>query len=279
MSALNDDAALSAVSPNDDDAHLPNEAAVVAFLRERPDFFSTQPELLSELHLRHDSGDATSLMERQVAVLRDRNMAMRKRLAMLLTNAAANDRLFAKIRTLTLALMQADRITSLDATLAKQLTTEFSVDSVACYLFDGYAGALAGALADAPHAETASLQCITVHRRATVNEETGAATQIDWLGDQLRHSDPSFNTYRADEFMRLFHGDPVSSPGSAAIVPILVDEQAPIGALAIGSHDAGRFSNHDDTLFIEFLADALGQALRRVLLTDPPIESNAQAQA
>ena len=49
------------------------EAAVVAFLEANPDFFQKQPELLNKLVLPHDVPGATSLVTRQLGVLRERN--------------------------------------------------------------------------------------------------------------------------------------------------------------------------------------------------------------
>ena len=58
------------------------EAAVVAFLEANPDFFQKQPELLNKLMLPHDVPGATSLVTRQLGVLRERNQALRARLGM-----------------------------------------------------------------------------------------------------------------------------------------------------------------------------------------------------
>ena len=60
---------------------------VVAYLRADPDFFQRHSSLLSELNLPHDSGQAVSLIERQVAILRERNMQMRRRMNELLQAA------------------------------------------------------------------------------------------------------------------------------------------------------------------------------------------------
>ena len=48
-------------------------------------------DLLQDLEVTHPAGGAVSLLERQVAVLRDRNMDMRHRLSQLLDTARDND--------------------------------------------------------------------------------------------------------------------------------------------------------------------------------------------
>ena len=50
------------------------------YLRDNPDFFNQHPEVLSELKITHVGDGAVSLVERQVATLRERNAELRRRL-------------------------------------------------------------------------------------------------------------------------------------------------------------------------------------------------------
>ena len=61
-----------------------SDQAVLNFLRQSPDFFLRHPSALSELSLPHESGQAVSLIERQIDILRERNMTMRRRMNELL---------------------------------------------------------------------------------------------------------------------------------------------------------------------------------------------------
>ena len=87
------------------------------YLLEHPDFFNNNPDLLAEINLPHESGQAVSLMERQVAVLRERNMEMRHRINNILETAKENDKLFEKTKRLVLGLLEADSIGQLIDTL------------------------------------------------------------------------------------------------------------------------------------------------------------------
>ena len=78
------------------------------YLRENPDFFGRHPMLLTDLSLPHDSGEAISLVERQVAILRERNIDMRRRLTHLVGAANTNDTLFEKTRRFTLNMLDCD---------------------------------------------------------------------------------------------------------------------------------------------------------------------------
>ena len=49
------------------------EEIVSAYLRDNPDFFTHYPDLLRQLELPHSSGDAVSLIERQVKVVAGRD--------------------------------------------------------------------------------------------------------------------------------------------------------------------------------------------------------------
>ena len=60
------------------DSSLELDADIVAdYLSNNKDFFSRYPELLHFLDFPHESGSATSLVERQVAILRERNIDLR----------------------------------------------------------------------------------------------------------------------------------------------------------------------------------------------------------
>ena len=92
---------------DDTTANTPiRDEQVAEYLRSNPDFFKQQPGLLADLTLPHESGNAISLVERQVSILRERNMDMRHRMSSLLDNARDNDRLFDKTKRLVLALLE-----------------------------------------------------------------------------------------------------------------------------------------------------------------------------
>ena len=75
--------------------HLDSET-VAAYLRLHPEFFVQHEELIPELRIPHQPGEAVSLVERQVKLLRERNIEMRHRLSQLMDVARENDRLFDK---------------------------------------------------------------------------------------------------------------------------------------------------------------------------------------
>ena len=71
------------------------------YLKNHDDFLQRNPDMLDFLlHISHASGSAISLVEKQVSVLRERNMDMRQRLKTLTANARDNDKLYEQTRVM-----------------------------------------------------------------------------------------------------------------------------------------------------------------------------------
>ena len=84
-----------------------SEQAVYDYLEANPDFFEHHSALLSRLELPHGAGGAVSLVERQVAMLRQKELKLQRQLKELIDVARDNDLLVAKIHELCLQLLAA----------------------------------------------------------------------------------------------------------------------------------------------------------------------------
>lgn len=120
------------------------ELSVAAYLEDHPDFFNKYPALLVGLELPHESGRAVSLVEKQVALLREQNRQTRRRLHELIEIAEQNEDLARRLHRLTLSLMVADRPAALFQTLYEDLRRNFQADRAVVRLF--------AEPAEAPHA-------------------------------------------------------------------------------------------------------------------------------
>ena len=229
-----------------DDAVPISEEQVIIYLRNHADFFQQHSHLLGELHLRHESGGAVSLVERQVAILRERNMVMRRRMNELMQTAKYNDELFAKTRTLTLELLHVDSWHELNEVLATYVLTDFHADFVCCHL---------SALASAGHAgiPPVSLDHLESHSGNLPHERF------------VRGSYPVCTTLRAEELGVLFPSAVHEAEGSAVLAPLTVE--APAGCLAIGSRDPNGFTPDMDTLFVTYIAEVLSRVVQRLAST------------
>lgn len=214
------------------------ETAVAEFLATHSDFLSRHAELLEGLRAGDSSPDGVaSLVERQVVALRNRNQELRERLGVLIANARANDRIFARMRALTVALLDAEDAAGLDHALATSLVAGFDADDARCFL--------AGWSPRQQHAHLTGV--------------SGAPPLAAMFGQDA----PSCATYRPDEYSRVFPGATLDSPGSIALVPLPVfDAQA---TLAIGAADPNRFTPDLGNMFLTYLADVLGRTMKRVL--------------
>ncbi len=212
---------------------FPSEAQVAAYLKSHRDFFERHPDLLTDLSVPHASGAAVSLVERQVSVLRERNVELRERLHRLLEVARENDMLFEKMRGLILALLESSSLPDLAAALERELKARFSSEFVSFLLFDakGATGA----------AQSVHLQDAQDHVPALIKGRQAIAGQL-----------------RREELTFLF-GHEGEQVKSCAVVPLHAER--PLGLLAIGSGNAEHFRTSMDTLFISFVGDVLARAL------------------
>ncbi len=207
------------------------EQQVIDYLRRYPDFFQTHPALLSELALPHRSGGAVSLIERQVQVLRERNIRVLRQLNDLIETARANDGLFAKTRSLTLALLDVSSWHELNEALATHLLVDFDADFVCCHL-----------LRDHLHLD---------HLR-------GHADALPTAG-LVHSSQPLCSTLRAHELKAVFPVQGHDADGSAVLLPLAL--KAGDGCLAVGSRRPDHFSSDMDTLFIGYIGDVLARII------------------
>lgn len=208
--------------------------AIIDYLRRHPDFFRYHPAILYELSLPHDTGDAVSLVERQVALLRERNINMRRRMGDLLDTARENDHLFHKIRVLTLALLDARTWHELNEVLATALLLEFSADFVTLHV--------AGR---------------TLHLDHVVGHAGRMPTLAFCSNDQ-----PACVNLRSEEIGVVFPSQSDGDAGSALLLPVVNDGNT--ACLAIGSRDPNRFHKSMDTLFVRYVGDILGRAITRL---------------
>ncbi|MDB2416884.1 DUF484 family protein [Pseudomonadales bacterium] len=213
-----------------------DDQSVLDFLRKSPDFFLRHPSALSELTLPHESGKAVSLIERQVDILRDRNVTMRKRMNELLHAARANDEIFAKTRSLNLALLEVSSWPELNEVLATHVLVDFEADFVCAHLC-GAGMALA-------------LDHIQHHNHEMPLQHLQSNTSAQCI------------SLRKDELTQMFPLSDHDDSGSAAILDLTIRQGS--GALCIGSRDPSRFSKGMDTLFVTYIADIVAKVMDRL---------------
>ena len=219
-----------------------SEQSVQDYLETHPDFFERHNTLLSTLSLPHVSGGTVSLVERQVSVLRQKDVKLERRLKELLEVARANDVLAAKIHKMALTLLAADSLQATLEVLENSLRTSFDADHSVLVLF----------------ADPELFDSSQVNRffRPTDREEVPIKAFATFLESDL----PRCGQIRDAQRDFLFPGE-ANEVGSVALVPLGTKSSS--GFLAIGSADANRFHPAMSIDFLARLGDLVAAALRR----------------
>ncbi|HSH28556.1 MAG TPA: DUF484 family protein [Thiohalobacter sp.] len=219
---------------------------VADYLRRHPDFFEQQPQLLTQLALSHPSGTAVSLIERQVASLREQNRQYKHKLMELVQIGRDNDALHQNLHRLTVALMQAHGLEAALQILFDHLYGEFNADAVAL------------AIQGLPRA-VASEQVRLIHAGEP------ALCQFERV---LQQGQCLCGHLRPEQFDYLF-GDRVTRVQSAALLPL--GGTPAVGMLAIGNEDSNYYHPGMDTHFLRNLSDLIGCALAPYLEPPEPV--------
>ena len=233
------DAAKAQPSPLDD-------AAVAAYLKAHKDFFNTHQDLLLELSIPHESGKAVSLLERQVAVFRDRQSDLQNQFSEIISNARENDNLFEKTRLVILDLLHCSTLLSLNTMVEEKLKNDF--DASASHLVF---------VSDHEFPQDSMLRCLP---SSTVRAALGELYQ-----KQRTYCGPLNEPQR--ELLFRDHPEPIIS---AAIVPLHLPEESPIRMrygvplILVGSVEAAHFNSTLDTLFLDFIGEVLAVHLHNL---------------
>ena len=212
--------------------------SVEDFLKSNPDFFINRPDLIADLNLSHESGNAISLVERQVSILRERNIEMRHRLNDLLENARDNDKLFDKTKRLVLALIESHDLRSFVDALYYSFEKEFNIHYTRLILFSGQT---------LPESQ-ARVEDIYVAR--------------NHIGKRLQTPKSVTGGMDVKELQFLFDDD-AHQVGSAAIA--VLNHGNNIGVLAIGNQDPTYYNSSMGTLFLSYIAEVLNRTLPKLL--------------
>src|SRR3569623_3701261 len=104
---------------------------IADYLRNNPEFFNTHARQLAELRVPHQAQGAVSLIERQLTVLRDQNLELKRQLQELVKVARDNDTLNLRIQRFTLALMEARDLATTLQMMGAALREDFHADTLA----------------------------------------------------------------------------------------------------------------------------------------------------
>lgn len=198
---------------------------VANYLKEHPEFFEQHLELLTEINLPHPHGGRTvSLAERQLVALREKEKSLERKLRELLEFAKENDALQLKVHQFNCALFGPYDRNTLQSLVAHNLNEIFAVPHVALHLWK-----------DEP--PSAEVLAFADEQTSPVCTHHAVADTQSWFGESGSH-------------LRSF-----------AYLPLRANEQT-IGLLVLASEDKERFYPEMGTVFLQRIAETLGNAFR-----------------
>ncbi|HLF12309.1 MAG TPA: DUF484 family protein [Gammaproteobacteria bacterium] len=215
------------------------EEAIADYLRSHPDFFERHALLLLSLKLPHRTGGAAiSLVERQVAMLRQRNGQLERQFKDLVAVAKLNDALVEKIHQLGMKLMRAADIVARLEELETSLREDFSAERAVLVLFS-------------------NASPVEAERAGFVKRLPADDAAMRPFASFLRAARPRCGPLR-DRQKSIFDRD-ADSVNSAAMVPLGKD--AGLGFLVIGSGDPDHFHPGKRMDFLSRLGELVSVAL------------------
>lgn len=222
------------------------ESAVAAWLEQHPAFFQNRDHLLLKMTLPHahstNNGEAISLVERQVSLLRQRNMDTRRQLDELMESAKRNDQIFQKSQTLVLSLLAAKDSNGFFKALEASFKRDFGSNAYSLIIFSARANQIN-------------------HFTSSIPAESATAA----IGNLMNAKAPFLGVPTQAEREFLF-GDASGDVKSAAVLGL--NNKQEFALLAIGNSDVGYFKAGMGTMFIRFIADVLALLLPRYVDVD-----------
>ncbi len=206
---------------------------VAQFLKDNPDFFSLHGDLLTQISVPHPySGQAISIGERQVMVLRDRAQGLEGKLKEFIQFAEENDAIGEKMHRLSLGLMRGKTLSSTLETLYLALGEDFAIPHVAIRFW--------GVGAQALDEYAAVSEDIKVLSAGLAHPLCGAEAPMEvrgWFGESGSH-------------LRSFALTPLKDSGVE-------------GLLVLASEDPQRFYPEMGTLYLNWLGELAAAAASR----------------
>lgn len=220
-----------------------DDITVADYLACHPDFFKRNPSVIVDMDLPHNSGGAVSLVERQVAILRERGIETRQKLGQLINAAEENDSLFGKTQQLILSLLNADSIDTIVSLTKERIAQDFEVEYFQLLILGSD---------------------IMVEKNPKHIKPRKIAENI--IGSLLENNHSYCGSLRDKEIGFIF-SDVTQQIGSAALASREIAAQdLPVSlVIAVGHSDADHYNSKTGTLFLDYLADVLQALLTKQL--------------
>lgn len=216
---------------------LATELELISMLRENKDILQRHPELLAVLEVPHESGSAVSLIERQVAVLREQNAMQDKRLHQLMDVARDNERLADSRHRLAINLLAAHDLDDVISIVLDVMGNELSADHALFKLFSNDKDKIeqsSGLFVDADDDALNAFKTMLEQKNTICGKGT-------------------------DEQKQYLFGDDAESISSVAVIPLV--SGANLGLIGLGSQSAVRFKSTMGTDFLSQIGELVSASI------------------
>ncbi len=202
------------------------------YLQNHPEFFHQHLGLLENMSIPHPSGNAVSLISKQLEIFRGKHLELENQLTSLIEIARENDTSFNRMHELTLALLEANTIEEACNNLDRVLAD--------CFLTDFVAIRIIKENVDSPI------------NNLFVDPEDKNLKHIDSIlsSNQSKCGHPTLDQ------ARFLFGDVARQVKSCAIIPMIFTELE--GIIAIGSKNDTRFHSSMGDLFLSQMSEVIG---------------------
>ena len=231
---------MSEVSAEQQPSTESEEFRVIQFLQANPSVLMNYPDVFSSLSIPHQTGGATSLLERQLRLLREENQYFKAKIEELVEIARDNEELNQRFHRLALELMDSEQLHDVLAMVQDQVQTFFYTDFV-CFRF------LPGI-----HQTGNSLDGLYLDADSTIVERIKP-----WIEDRK----PICG--QQDEMINRELFGPDLRIASCAFIPLYHTHN--LGLLCLGSVSAERFSASMGTIFLQHLGELVSNRLKHLL--------------
>jgi len=217
-----------------------DESNVIRYLQDNPAVLMDYPEVFSSLTIPHQTGGATSLVERQLKLLREENQQLRSKIDELVSIARDNEELNQRFHRLALELMSTEHLHDVLAMVQDQVQTFFYTDFVCFRFLPGVTEA--GNILDGLHLDADSdiVERIKpwIEARKPICGQQDESVSRELFGPDIRIA-------------------------SCAYIPLY--HARDLGLLCLGSVSAERFGPSMGTIFLQHLGELVSNRLKNLL--------------
>jgi uncharacterized protein YigA (DUF484 family) len=209
------------------------------YLLQHPEFFSEHLHLLEKMIIPHPSGNAISLISKQLEIFRNKHHELENQLNTLIEIARDNDASFNRMHKLTLTLLEASSLTDVVDKLDRILSEYFLTDFVAIRIVK-------------PHDEADPPELFIGPDRES----------LEPFAKELSSQEPKCGRPTLAQAKVLF-GESALEVKSYAIIPLSLAGTK--GLLAIGSRQEGRFHYSLGNLFLNQMGELVSARILTLL--------------